>query len=573
MFGREEGPLCVINDTMELEDCIGKWTYNGEGDCYCLEHVVYTPVPKAPRYQQLNIYVPREYMNPDGSLKDGNKGRYTTQNAPVIFENNSAGYAQMEQEGLSGGRSNPRQFLERGMVYVNCGCRGKESRAEDGTFIGKAPVTLVDLKTAVRFLKHNRKALPGQVDRLVSVGWSAGGAMSALLGVTGDNAHYEQLLRENGAFMEESDAMFAAQVYCPIIDLEHADAAYEWQFQGQPDFEPSPFAPGGSMNEFETALSGQLSKDYIEYFNGLKLRHPKTGEALCFGEDGRSGSAYEYLLEALSDAATVYFNKWSAGEIRADYSIEDYISGNYQYEVIDKEKMLEEVRKRREADEAHTASEPVQKESEADGKDDEFEGFGQRVKMMGPPKMKTVQGDDKRKWLTWDGKQARVTDLDGFLEFHRPRMKRCTSFDYLNKMSGENQVFGNQVTDYMHFSRMTAESIAKLVKFFPEESTAYLTAFRNDFSDAGLEDRICLLNPYHFIGTGEVSKQAEHFRIHVGTSDADTSYLMSLVLAVKLQNAGSKDVMYHMVWDQPHSEADYKGECPDWVEQIFQAAN
>lgn len=571
MFGREEEPLCIINDTMELRDCIGKWTYSEEGGCYCLEHVVYTPVPQAPRYQQMNIYVPEEYLNPDGTLKDGAKGNYTTQTAPFIFENNSAGYAQMEQEGLSGGRSNPRQFLERGMVYVNCGCRGKESKAEDGTFVGKAPVTLVDLKTAVRFLKHNREALPGQVDRMVSIGWSAGGAMSSLLGVTGDNARYEQLLRDNGAFMEESDAMYAAQVYCPIIDLEHADAAYEWQFLGQTDFEPSPFAPGGSMNAFETALSAQLSRDYVEYFNGLQLRHPKTGEALRFGVDGRSGSAYEYLLKALSDSATVYFTKWSAGEIQADYRIEDYISGNYEYEVIDKERMFQESGMRRE----HTAPENADEAAgAAEGKGEtEFEGFGQRLKMMGPPKMKTVQGDDKRAWLSWDGRTAKVSSLDGFEKFHRPRMKRCTSFDYLNRKSGENQVFGNEMTDYMHFSAMTAGSIAKLADAFPEECAAYQEAFREDFADEGLKDRVYLLNPYHFIGTEEECKMAEHFRIHVGGCDADTSFLMSLILSVKLQNAGCKDVLYHIIWDQPHSEADYKGECGDWIDGIFSGKN
>lgn len=46
-------------------------------------------------------------------------------------------------------------------------------------------MTLVDFKTAIRFLRHNRETLPGDWSKLVSVGFSAGGAMSALLAVTG----------------------------------------------------------------------------------------------------------------------------------------------------------------------------------------------------------------------------------------------------------------------------------------------------------------------------------------------------------------------------------------------------
>lgn len=56
--------------------------------------------------------------------------------------------------------------------------------------------------------------------------------MSSLLGVTGNSRNYRELLEENGAFMEESDAVYASQIYCPIIDLEHADLAYEWLFEG-----------------------------------------------------------------------------------------------------------------------------------------------------------------------------------------------------------------------------------------------------------------------------------------------------------------------------------------------------
>ena len=126
---------------------------------------------------------------------------------PVVFENNSAGYMQMPHTWLGGPRSYAEQYLRHGLIYVTCGCRGRDSRDAQGQPVGKAPITLVDLKMAIRFLRHNRAALPGDWSRIISVGWSAGGAMSSLLGVTGDHPAYDRYLEAAGAFMDESDAV------------------------------------------------------------------------------------------------------------------------------------------------------------------------------------------------------------------------------------------------------------------------------------------------------------------------------------------------------------------------------
>ena len=71
----------------------------------------------------------------------------------------------------------------------------------------------------------------------------------------------------------------------------------------------------------------------------------------------------------------------------------------------------------------------------------------------------------------------------------------------------------------------------------------------------------------NIIGTGEPSVQAKHDRIRVGASDADTAFTVSMTLAVKLANAGYP-VDYALVWDQPHSEADYPGEVLSWIDAI-----
>ena len=56
----------------------------------------------------------------------------------------------------------------------------------------------------------------------------------------------------------------------------------------------------------------------------------------------------------------------------------------------------------------------------------------------------------------------------------------------------------------------------------------------------------------------------------MGASDADTSFSISMTLALLLEQAG-KDVDYALVWEQPHSEADYPGEVCQWIDKVVGA--
>lgn len=572
----------IVNKTMELSECSDKWTLNEEYECYCLEDILYTPVPKAAKFQRMSIFVPKEFMKEENGVVtvngEGVKGKYTATNAPVIFENNAAGYAEMEHTFLGGPRNYAGQYLERGMIYVSCGCRGRQTQKEDGIYVGKSPATLVDFKTAIRMLRHNRQVLPGNMEHLVIVGWSAGGAMSALLGCTGNSPLFEEYLAENGAFMEERDDAFASQVYCPIIDLERADLAYEWQFIKDDEYEPSPFGPGGKLDDFRKALSVKMAKRFIAYFNEMKLVNPENGELLVLGEDGRSGSGYEYLMHALEDSATVYLKKLSQGELPVDYSVEQYIAGDYTFQTVDVAALMKMIAEM-EAMAAKTATEDekpegmMQEQEEPDkGADgakvgEEFEGHGTRMRMDGMP-MKTMQGDAKESWLRWDGSYAKISGLDDYLLGHRRRMKICPSFDFLDYKSGENQLFGDEHTDLMHFNPETAAMIAELKEEFPQEYEQYYEAYKAVQGDEALIQRCYLINPYNYIGTEEECTIAPHFRINVGAQDADTSFMMSMILALKLQALDGVEAQYHLYWDQPHSEADYPGEVCDWIEKI-----
>ena len=359
--------------------------------------------------------------------------------------------------------------------------------------------------------------------------------------------------------MEESDAVFASQIYCPIIDLEHADLAYEWCFGADKTCENSPAGPAETMTPFKEALSRELSAQYIAYVNSLQLRHPQTGEALTLHPDGRSGSFYDYLMACLSESATEFLTRLASGSLPTAYSPAEYLAGQYTY------------------DAPAPMPGPAHHAGPGMALPDRPLSLGDLVSR--PPKgvayqerkplLISRQGDDKRDWLSWDGKKAMISDLDAYVLHHRRRMKPCTSFDTLGMDSGENQVFGAPGQDYMHFNPAVGSAIRALEKAFPAEAARYTAGYEAAARDEALARRVYLINPMNFIGTAEKSTQARHYRIRVGASDADTSFTVAMTLAIRLANAGLP-VEYALVWDQPHSEADYPGEVLQWIDEICQ---
>ena len=571
----------ITNQTMELTDCRDKWFFDEKYGCWCLEDVLYTAKADVPKFQRLSIFVPKNLMNADGTPTEASR------KVPIVFENNSAGYMQMPHTWLGGPRCYAEQYLNHGLIYVTCGCRGRESRNAHGQLVGKSPISLVDLKTAIRFLRHNKVALPGDFDKIISVGWSAGGAMSTLLGVTGDNKRYDEYLQAAGAFMEESDAVFASQIYCPIIDLEHADLAYEWCFGADKECEDSPAGPAETMTPFKAELSEKLAAQYVEYVNSLGLKHPQTGVALTLNPDGRSGSFYDYMMHCISASASDFLTRLDAGKLPQTYSVEDYLSGHYTYEAPapmpagPKDPGLHHAGPGIGMPDLPPMDGPKPGMLPPPGAKPDMPPMPMKMPSLGdlmsrPPKgmpfkdmkppMIEKQGTDKHEWLTWNGEQAMIGDLDAYVLNHRRRMKPCTSFDKLDMDSGENQEFGTDDQDYVHFNLRIGEAIAALRSDFPEEAAKYEEAYAVA-GDTALTERVYLINPLNFISTDEQSKQAQHYRIRVGASDADTSLSVAMTLAVKLQNAGFP-VDYALVWDQPHSEADYPGEVLSWIDSI-----
>ena len=142
------------------------------------------------------------------------------------------------------------------------GIRGRSSIA------GKAPALSVDLKAAVRYLRHHRDLIPGNTERIITSGTSAGGALSALAGASGNQTAYQPCLAAIGA-ADERDDIFAANCYCPIINLENADPAYEWQFCDEAYYRG--WSGEGHLDQQQLQLARQLKSLFPAYLNSLGL--------------------------------------------------------------------------------------------------------------------------------------------------------------------------------------------------------------------------------------------------------------------------------------------------------------
>lgn len=287
------------------------------------ENIVYCAAPVDP-IQKLNLYVPEDYY--DGARHNG----YTLHTAPIFVPNTVGGYlpGPADCPGLDRfGRPNAAfRALEHGYIVVCIGVRGRTSghqnteffegsktiaeQQETGHSVGKAPAFIVDLKAGIRWLRKNRDSIPGDTEKLITNGTSAGGALSALAGTSGNSPLYAAELAAIGA-ADERDDVFAVSCYCPIHNLENADAAYEWMFCGHDDFSTLRMSvkdgkvvqkgTTGTQTEQQKQISRELKALFPAYLNGLDLK-AADGTPLTLNEDG-TGSFLDALKAEVMCAA------------------------------------------------------------------------------------------------------------------------------------------------------------------------------------------------------------------------------------------------------------------------------
>lgn len=374
------------------------------------ENIVYCAKPVS-SVQKLNIYVPEAYYQ--GKTING----YDLKTAPVFAPNTVGGYMEgpAMEVGIDPFNHKPNtafKALLHGYVVLCAGIRGrntgmdsqeffvggsgKENTGKEEKLTGRAPAIIVDMKAAIRYMRYNADVIPGDVEKIITNGTSAGGALSALAGASGNAKEYEPYLKAIGA-ADERDDIFAASCYCPIHNLENADAAYEWLFQKESvfhmmKFEMSPEGPkmipvAGALDEEQRKLSKELKAEFPDYVNSLHLKDD-NGNELTLDKEGE-GSFKDYVMSFVLASAT---------KERATLDSQN------------------------------------------------------RLKGLAVPGSEIAE----QNYITYTGNEATGIDADAYVA-KITRMKPAPAFDSLSLNSPENEEFGDENVFARHFTRFSAE--------------------------------------------------------------------------------------------------------------------
>lgn len=295
------------------------------------ENIFYVANVEDSVYQTLNIYVPDNLRNDSPIFLRTYIGGYLAAKAKQPSANDASGRAL--EEGyvvcIPGSRGS-NSFVHKEIYAAKKGKKKKKQVLTDEfntVYTGKFPAGLLDLKAAVRYLKANDEVIPGNSDKIITDGTSAGGAMSALLGVTGNHPDYEELLDKMGA-AKTSDNIWASICFCPITDLEHADMAYEWLYC---------FVNKNirQLDSCQMQLSEKLSASYPEYLKSLNLKNPETGEKLT--AENYLNYLREWLLKSVNKAfdsgreisdtiGVAFYDESKESRCIVDFNLEKYLA-------------------------------------------------------------------------------------------------------------------------------------------------------------------------------------------------------------------------------------------------------
>lgn len=458
-------------------------------------------------YQSMNIFVPERVAG--------------DQRTALYFAVNNGGWfaSYIKASVTDGARydsatSNVGAALKAGYVYIDVATRSRGVVAADGSYPGKAPAPVVDAKAAIRYLRLNDAVMPGSAEHIVVNGTSGGGALSAIVGASGNNPDYLADLAEagaagidrNGVRSTLRDDVFAINAYCPITDLGNADIAYEWLYTVL----GTRAAVGTNPNP---SGSAELAARFPAYEKSLKL-NTAGGTALT------ADNMLETIRQEVIKAAVAYMN--AGGTIPA-------LGENF------------------------TVTGGFPKPTTASFKNDWIDV---------DTAAKKVRSLDMRRYLAFVATQA--------------RLKSAPAFDQtglsMTEGRGESNLFGTKRQAYSNFTAYAWDHNDAHGDGIGLDDTGKTFAQAVQPLGTDVSDQLNLINPMRYIGTNPGI--APHWYIRNGTRDRDTSFIVSLNLARALAaDRRVKDVDYALAWDRPHAGNYDVPEAMAWIDGILRAAN
>lgn len=570
----------ATTDAANLAFDMSAWNYDEANNVYWQIGVPYVTNPATTEYETLGIYVPGSYLtatpNGDGTYtaavnNTGAVNGFTAATAPIVFPVNTPGYsAQSAPTAYS--YNEVSSYLQAGFVYVAAGMRGRDNGYDASgalSYSGGAPWGVTDLKAAIRYTRYNTDVLPGNTDSVFVFGMSGGGAQSAIIGASGDSALYTPYLESIGAAMTSadgqalSDAVTGVMAWCPITSLDEADEAYEWNM-GQ-------YSSSGTRADgtFTAALSDDLATAYADYINQLGLTDA-NGNALVLEASSNgiytTGSYYDYVVNTIETslnhflADTAFPYTPSAGGFGGGMPAGELPSGGLPGGTRPAGAMPGDTNASNSSSTTYDTAQAYIDSLNANGT-----------------------------WVTYDAatNTATITSLAGFVNSQKNPSKNVGAFDDLNRSQAENNVFGNDENDSLHFDAVLADLLATNAASYATSSdwdVSYVEAYGMDLKavdslGASIATRVNMYNPMYFLASSyagyQTSTVAPNWRINTGIAQGDTANTVEINLALALQHyIGVNLVDFTTVWGQGHTMAERTGNSTDnfiaWVVGLTQ---
>ena len=557
------------NDIKNLTLNMTKWNYDEENDIYYQMNVSYCTKPATWEYETLGIYVPGKYFdgvkNSNGtyncSLNTKNQvGNYSSENAPIVIPINTPGYS-AQTAPTSYNPQEVKEFTDSGIIYVYPGCRGRDS---GDNYTGGAPWGVTDIKASIMYLRFNDDIMPGDTEKIFTFGHSGGGAQSAIVGSSGDSELYNPYLEKIGAAMTDvngnviSNRIYGAMCWCPITNLDTADAGYEW-YMGQ---------YSRSNDTWTYELSNDLAGKYGEYINNLSLKD-QSGKVLTLekSENGiyNSGSYYDYQLKIIEE---------SLNNFLADTSFP--YTPQSEMEPMGGAPSTGQTPTDMGQVPSGNMSMPNNQNTQTANSSATYQTAQEYIDSL----------NSDGQWIEYDASTntAKVKSIEDFVKHCKPATKDVGAFDDLNRSQAENKVFGNNKSgDSLHFDSMMAELLnANGDKY--SKLNGYDTSYAEQYSsDIKLTDilkntvdkRVDMYNPMYYLCdyyNHSTSTPAKHWRINSGIEQGDTATTVETNLALALnQSANVDDVELNVVWGQGHTQAERNGNSTSnfisWINQ------
>lgn len=529
-------------DTQKLLLDDQAWRYNETSDVYWQADVPYCATPAAEKYETMSIFVPGSYFsavaNGDGTFSCtvshfGAVGEHTALHAPVVMLFDSADGAAVRAP-LSYDAAQYGAYLEAGMIVAVAGCRGiaeTGGNAQAEIDCG-APWGAVAGKAAVRYLRYNAARLPGGAEDVFVCGMGAGGAVSAVLGASGDSVLYDPYLAAIGAAMLDqrgnyiSDAVSGVVAWCPAVHLDYADEAAEWMMGQYLD------TGAHALDTWTAALSDDMSRAYAGYVNGLGLTDA-GGNPLQLSETAiglyADGAYYDALLETIRQS----FNRFLS-----DTAFPCSIGTQY------------------------------------------FETADDYIAFL----------NDERVWIQYasEADAATMTDIGAFVRRMLPKQETVALYDRFDRAGAYNRLFGVGGAEPLHFNpflTMLLSDNADRYKTYADYDASVAMAYAADLSSTDalgktVTERTDMYNPLYFLLSGQegfgAATVSPYWRIRTGVEQTEAPLVASFNLFAALgANANVRQLDYAAVWAQGFVKAEQTGDAAEnaiaWINACLAA--